>query len=68
MLSDGDKHVLLIPKRAFASKQKLDEFLDLAYQKILAQRGGELNVTPTVLEQKPVNVLGEIIYNFVAMR
>src|SRR5262249_18398426 len=42
MLCDSETYVLLIPKRAFASKQQLDEFLELAYQK-------------TVTERRPVN-------------
>jgi hypothetical protein len=38
MLCDADTYVLLIPKRAFASKQQLDEFLKLAYQKTVSER------------------------------
>lgn len=34
----SDGYVLLIPKHAFASKQQLDEFLDLAYQETVANR------------------------------
>ena len=34
----SDTFVLLIPKHAFASKQQLDEFLELAYQKTVADR------------------------------
>jgi cell division protein FtsW (lipid II flippase) len=34
----SDTYVLLIPKHAFASKQQLNEFLDLAYQKTVADR------------------------------
>ena len=34
----SDTYVLIIPKHAFASKQQLNEFLDLAYQKTVADR------------------------------
>lgn len=37
----SDRYVLLIPKHAFASKQQLDEFLELAYQKTVAERSPE---------------------------
>ena len=43
MLCDSDTYVLLIPKRAFASKQQLDEFLELAYQKTVAERQAGIN-------------------------
>ena len=38
MFCDADTYVLLIPKRAFASNQQLDEFLKLAYQKTVSER------------------------------
>ena len=38
MFCDAETYVLLIPKRAFASKQQLDEFLKLAYQKTVSER------------------------------
>jgi hypothetical protein len=38
MFCDSDTYVLLIPKHAFGSKQQLDEFLELAYQKTVAER------------------------------
>ena len=38
MFCDADTYVLLIPKRAFASKQQMDEFLKLAYQKTVSER------------------------------
>ena len=34
----SDTYVLLIPKHAFESKQQLDEFLELAYQKTVTAR------------------------------
>jgi hypothetical protein len=38
MFCDSDTYVLLIPKHAFGSKQRLDEFLELAYQKTVTAR------------------------------
>ena len=38
MFCDADTNVLFIPKRAFASKEQLDEFLKLAYQKTVSER------------------------------
>jgi hypothetical protein len=38
MFCDASTNVLFIPKRAFASKQQLDEFLKLAYQKTVSER------------------------------
>jgi hypothetical protein len=38
MFCDSDTYVLLIPKHAFGSKQRLDEFLELAYQKTVSKR------------------------------
>lgn len=35
---NDDTYVLLIPKRAFASKKQLDEFIELAYQKTVTER------------------------------
>jgi hypothetical protein len=43
MLCDSGTYVLLISKRAFASKQQLDEFLELAYQKTVAERHAGIN-------------------------
>jgi len=39
MLCDGDRpDVLVIPKRALGSKERLDEFLELAYRKTVLER------------------------------
>jgi YcxB-like protein len=38
MFCDDDTYVLLIPKRAFASKAQLDEFIELAYQRTVSER------------------------------
>ena len=35
---DDTGYILLIPKRAFASKPQLDEFIELAYQKTVSER------------------------------
>jgi hypothetical protein len=43
LLCDSESYLLLIPKRAFASKQQLDEFLELAYQKTVAERQTGIN-------------------------
>lgn len=40
MFCDDDDSVLLIPKRAFPSKEQLEEFLELAYQKTVVDRNG----------------------------
>jgi hypothetical protein len=38
MFCDDGDYVLLIPKRAFQSKEELEEFLELAYQKTVVER------------------------------
>ncbi len=38
MFCDDRDYVLLIPKRAFPSKEQLEEFLELAYQKTVVER------------------------------
>ena len=40
MICDDRDYVLLIPKRAFPSKEQLEEFLGLAYQKRVVERNG----------------------------
>lgn len=39
---DDVEYALLIPKRSFTSEEQLHEFLEIAYQKTVVERGGEL--------------------------
>ena len=39
---EDDEYALLIPKRSFSSEKQLEEFLELAYQKTVSERGGEV--------------------------
>lgn len=39
---DGIEYALLIPKRAFTSEKQLHDFLEIAYQKTVVDRNGEV--------------------------
>jgi hypothetical protein len=41
-VDDEDENVLLIPKRSFTSEKQLDEFLEIAYQKTVTERSGDV--------------------------